>query len=154
MVTSVHSSHPTLSHTDDLAATWTDVLLLVGRILLGWAFLAAGYGKLGNIAGTAAYFASLGMSPPEFGAWIAGIAEVAIGATLIFGIATRYAALGAFVWVLLTTAIAHRYWAYPASAQFEQYTYFLKNVAIMGGTLFAFVTGGGRHSLDATLAKS
>ncbi len=39
MATSAHSSHPTFSYTDDIAATWTDFLLLVGRVLLGWYFL-------------------------------------------------------------------------------------------------------------------
>jgi hypothetical protein len=48
------SSHPALSCTDGYAATWTDFLLLAGRVLLGWIFLATGWSKLGNIAGTAA----------------------------------------------------------------------------------------------------
>jgi uncharacterized membrane protein YphA (DoxX/SURF4 family) len=109
------SSHPALSYTDDIAASWTDVVLLAGRIFLGWLFLAAGYGKL--------------------------------------GIATRYAAIATFVWVLVATAIAHRYWTYPPPAQAAQYNNFLKNIAIMGGALCAFVTGAGRYSIDAMLAK-
>jgi putative oxidoreductase len=55
--------------------------------------------------------------------------------------------------MLLATAIAHHYWSYPASAQDEQYYSFVKNVAIMGGALYAFVIGAGRYSLDAVLAK-
>jgi putative oxidoreductase len=125
----------------------------VGRVLLGWLFLAAGYSKIGNIAGTAGYFTSLGMSHPELSAWFAGSVEVVIGAALILGIATRYAALASLVWVLVSTAIAHRYWLYPAAAQFDQYNHFLKNIAIMGGTLYAFVTGAGRYSLDAMFAR-
>jgi putative oxidoreductase len=113
-----------LSHTDELAATWSDFLLLVGRLLLGWLFFASGYGKLGNIAGTAGYFTSLGMSPPEFLAWFAGFAEVILGVALILGIATRYAALASFAWLLVSTAIAHRYWTYPPSEQFSEYNKF------------------------------
>ena len=107
----------------------------------------------GGIAGTTAYFTSLGMSPPELWAWFAGIAEVVLGAALILGIATRYAALASFVWVLVATAIAHRYWTYPAAQQAGQYNNWLKNIAIMGGMLYVFVTGAGRYSLDAALAK-
>jgi putative oxidoreductase len=109
-----------------------------------WAglFFASGDGKLGNIAGTAGYFTSLGMSPPEFLAWFAGFAEVVLGVALILGIATRYAPLASFAWVLVSTAIAHRYWTYPASEQFGEYNNFLKNMSIMGGALYAFVTGG------------
>ena len=153
MTMSANSSHPTLAHTDSLAATWSDFLLLVGRVTLGWLFLASGYGKLGGIPGTTAYFTSLGISPPEFWAWFAGIAEVVLGAALILGIATRYAALASFVWVLVATAIAHRYWTYPAAQQVGQYNNWLKNIAIMGGMLYVFVTGSGRYSLDAALAK-
>ena len=153
MATSASPSHPSLSHTDNIAATWSDSLLLVGRVFLGWLFLASGYGKLGNIAGTTAYFTSLGMSPPEFWAWFAGIAELVLGAALILGIATRYAALATFVWVLVATAIAHRYWTYPAAQQTGQYNNWLKNIAIMGGALYAFVAGAGRYSVDTMLSK-
>jgi len=147
------SSHPALSHTDSLAAGWTDFLLLAGRILLGWLFLASGYAKLSNIAGTTAYFTALGVSPPEFIAWFAALAELVMGAALILGFATRYAALAAFVWVLVATAIAHRYWNYPAPAQGAQYNNFLKNLSIMGGLLALFVTGAGSYSADAKLSK-
>jgi len=115
--------------------------------------LASGYGKLTGIAGTTAYFTSLGMSPPGFWAWFAGFAESVLGAALILGLATRYAALATFVWVLVATVIAHRYWTYPAAQQGGQYNNFLKNIAIMGGTLYTFVAGAGRYSLDTMLSK-
>ena len=105
MTMSLNTSHPTLSHTDNIVAGWSPFLLLVGRVLLGWLFLASGYGKLSGIAGTTAYFTSLGMSPPEVWAWFAAIAELVLGTTLILGIATRYAALASFVWVLVATAM-------------------------------------------------
>ena len=85
--------------------------------------------------------------------WFAGIAELVIGVALILGFATRYAALATFIWVLVATAIAHRYWTYPAPAQRAQYNNFLKNLAIMGGALYVFGFGAGRFSVDAMLAK-
>jgi putative oxidoreductase len=145
------SSHPALSHADSMAASWSDFLLLVGRILLGWLFLASAYAKLGNIAGTTAYMTGMGLSPPEAMSWIAGLVELVLGLSLILGFATRYAALGTFIWVLIATAIAHRYWSYPAAAQGAQYNNFLKNIAIMGGALAIFIAGAGRFSADAKL---
>jgi putative oxidoreductase len=72
---------------------------------------------------------------------------------LILGLATRYAALATFVWVLVATAIGHRYWTYPAAQQAGQYNNFLKNIAIMGGALYTFVAGAGRYSVDTMLSK-
>jgi uncharacterized membrane protein YphA (DoxX/SURF4 family) len=95
----------------------------------------------------------LGLSSPELFAWFAAFVEVILGVGLILGLATRYVALASLLWVLVATAIAHRYWTYPASAQVGQYINWLKNIAIMGGTLYVFVTGAGRFSLDAMLAK-
>ena len=147
------SSHPALSYTDGIAASWSDFLLLVGRVLFGCLFLATGWLKFNTIAGNTAYFTSLGIPSPGTMVWVAGGTEVVLGAALILGIATRYAALASFVFVLIATAIAHRYWTYPAPAQGGQYFNFLKNLAIMGGALYVFVLGAGRYAVDAVLAK-
>jgi len=93
------------------------------------------------------------VTAPEIMAWFAGIVEVVLGAALILGIATRYSALAYFVWVVVATAIAHRYWTYPAVQQGGQYNNWLKNIAIMGGALYAFVAGAGRYSVDGMLSK-
>jgi len=147
------SSHPMLSCTDGIAASSSEFLLLVGRVLFGWVFLASGFAKLGNIAGTTIYFTNIGMSPPGLMAWFAGVFEFAVGAALILGFATRYAALATFIWVLVATYIAHRYWTYPAAQQGGQYINFLKNLSIMGGALYVFATGAGRLSVDAKLKR-
>jgi putative oxidoreductase len=150
MATSVHSSHPAFSHTDDIAATWTDFLLLAGRVLLGWSFLALGYGKLVNIPMITTSFASMGLAPAGPLAWLAGFVQVILGAALILGIATRYAGLASFVWALASIAIVQRY---PASEAPAIYQSVLKNIAIMGGALYAFAIGAGRYSLDALFAR-
>jgi putative oxidoreductase len=147
------TTHPYLSHTDNLAASTADILLLIGRILLGWLFLKAGWDKVMNIAGFTAYLTNLKVPNPGFWAWPAAVSEVVIGATLILGVATRYAALFTVVYVIIAIALAHRYWEYPAVQQGNQFNHFQKNLAIIGGSLVVFVTGAGRFSLDAMLAK-
>jgi putative oxidoreductase len=150
---SSESSPAMFSACDRLAASSTSALLLVGRILLGWVFFYSGYTKLMNIAGTTGYFTSLKMPAAGLWAWIAGIAEFAMGAALIVGVATRYAAVVVFIFVLIATALAHRYWEYPAAQVQGQFNNFLKNLSIMGGALLLFVTGAGRFSVDARLKK-
>jgi putative oxidoreductase len=149
-----NSTHPYLSYTDGIATSSADILLLIGRILLGWLFFKAGIDKLMSMAGFVGYLTNLKVPNPGFWAWPGAIAEVVIGAALILGLATRYAALFAFVYLIITIALAHRYWEYPAGQQLNaQFAHFLKNLALMGGSLAVFVTGAGRFSLDAILAK-
>jgi putative oxidoreductase len=155
-MSSTESSHPLLSHADGLAASATDVLLLVGRVLLGWLFLASSAGiggKLWNPAGFAGYLKALGAPAPEILSWIGALVEALVGAALILGIGTRYAALLCAVFLVIATALAHRYWQYPAAQVTAQYTNFLKNLAIFGSVLVIFVTGPGRFSIDHMLAK-
>ncbi len=85
--------------------------------------------------------------------WLVVLTELGIGVALIFGIATRYASLFPFVYLIIATAIAHRYWEAQPAAVATQYAQFCKNLAIMGGTLLLYVLGAGRFSLDAWLRR-
>jgi putative oxidoreductase len=145
------STHPALSRADAMAANSADVLLLVGRIMVGWIFAVSGWGKLMNIAGFATYLTNL--KAPAAMAYIAAPAEFAIGVALILGLATRYAAVIGAIFVVVATALAHRYWEYPPAAQQGQFVNFLKNLSILGGLLAIFVTGAGRYSVDRMLAR-
>ena len=133
---------------DGLATRSSDAILLVARILIGWIFLTNGWAKVLNLHGFVGYLTNLRVPNPGFWAWPAMAAEVLLGITLILGIATRYASLFAFVYLIITIALAHRYWEYPAAQMTAQYNNFCKNLAIMGGALALYLTGAGRFSLD------
>ncbi len=155
-VQTTESSHPSLSHADTIAASTTDAFLLVGRVLVGWLFLvsSAGIGgKLWNITGFAGYLKNLGVPAPEFLCWIGALVEFVIGAALILGVGTRYAALLCALFLVVATALAHRYWEYPAAQIVAQYNNFLKNLAVFGGALLIFAAGPGRFSVDHMLSK-
>lgn len=69
------------------------VLLLLLRLLFGYAFFEAGLGKLQNIERTAAFFATLHIPLPTLQAYLVGGIETAGGVLLMFGLASRLAGL-------------------------------------------------------------
>ena len=140
------------SRVDQFATSIADLLILIGRILLAWVFVGSAYGALLNFSGSVGYFRSLNLPVPYLFTMLTVALEVLLSVGLILGIATRYCAILTFLFVLSATAIAHRYWEYPAgSQQIGQYNHFLKNISIMGGALLILATGGGRFSLDRRL---
>lgn len=147
------SSPSMFSATDTYADKGADALALVARLLIGWLFLDYGWMKLMGYAGTVKYLAALHVPAPELLYWPSMLSEVIIGAALILGIATRYVSLFTFLYLIIATAIAHRYWEYPAAAVGAQYANFCKNLAIMGGALLLYVLGAGRFSIDAWLRR-
>ncbi len=148
------SSHALLSGVDGLAAKSADLLILIARVMLAWVFVGVAYGTITNFAGSLGYFTSLKLSAPLAWTWAALLGEILLSASLILGIGTRYAAILMIVFVVVATALAHRYWEFPAGPlQIGQYNNFLKNISIIGGALAIFVTGAGRYSLDRKLAK-
>ena len=148
------SPSPTIfAATDAYANRGGDALALVARLLIGWLFLDYGWMKLMGHDGTVRYLTGLHVPAPELMYWLVVLAELGIGVALILGIATRYASLFTFVYLIIATAIAHRYWEAPPAAVAAQYLNFCKNLAIMGGMLLLYMLGAGRFSLDAWLRR-
>src|SRR6185312_1268593 len=138
MSTSIqNSSHPALSGADSLATSMSDIVLLVGRIFIGWIFVRSGYGKIFDIPAYAATFPARGL--PAFLAYIAVPAEFFGGIALILGLATRYVVVVMIVFMLVATFSSHRYWEFTdAAVRRAQDSSFYKNMAMLGGFLFLF----------------
>jgi putative oxidoreductase len=151
MQTSDSSSLPILSHTDRLAAQWTDFLLLVGRVLMGWIFISSGWRKLMDVPGFVKTMPRRGL--PDFLGYVAPPVEFVGGICLILGFATRYAALVMLLFVIIASFSSHRYWAVEPAQVANQSSHFWKNVSMKGGLVFLFITGAGRYALDWVLAK-
>lgn len=117
--------------------------LLAGRVLLAYIFVLSGFGKMFSFAGTAGYMASKGMPMPELFLVGAIAVEFVGGLMLAVGWKARWAAWAIFLFLIPTTLIFHPVWSDPAQA-----IQFNKNLAIMGGMLFAAFMGPGRLSLD------
>ena len=149
-MTSTTINHP---YRDPFAMPFQDMLALIGRVVMAYLFVPAGWGKLVGFAGVSGYIASKGVPMPEVAAAIAVAVELGLGLLLLVGWQARWAALGLAVFVAVITPIFHAFWAVPEAQQMMQKQAFDKNLAIAGGLLLLTAFGAGRFSLDARRGK-
>lgn len=122
-----------------------DRAALAGRILFAVAFLGFGYEKLVmfGLGGTAAYMAKQGLPFPYLFAVVATVVEIGAALLLLVGYRTRCVALGFAIYVIVATLIGHH-----DISVFQNFSDFLKNLAIAGGLLAFVAYGAGAYSID------
>jgi putative oxidoreductase len=125
-----------------------DWAALIGRALLAFVFVPAGYSKIGGFAGTAGYMASKGLPAVEVLLALTIVLELGGGLMLLIGWKARWAALAIAGFTLLAALLFHNYWAMPEAEQMMQRLMFVKNLGIAGGLLMVFAFGPGRLSVD------
>lgn len=123
-------------------------LLLVGRVLVALLFTYFGYLKLVGYQGTINYFTRWQFPVPEATAVLAIAIELGGGILLLIGWKTRWVAWLFVLYVIIATAVAHRFWTYEAAQQFAQTSFFFKNLAIIGALIYIAAVGPGRLSVD------
>jgi putative oxidoreductase len=121
---------------------------LVGRILLSGLFFVAGYNKMMNVAGTTGYFGKLGLPMPEVLVWLVIAVEVLGALLILIGWQTRLVAWGLAIFTVATAVVGHKFWGIDPAQFNNQFTQFLKNLAIAGGFLMLAAYGPGRLSAD------
>ncbi|MBN8752385.1 MULTISPECIES: DoxX family protein [Variovorax] len=125
-----------------------DTLALIGRILVAYLFIPAGFGKLMGFGGTVGYITSAGLPLPEVAAAIAIIIELGLGIALLLGFKTRWTAIVMAIFTVVTALFFHKYWSAPDAMKMMQQINFNKNMAIAGGLLALAAFGAGRFSID------
>jgi putative oxidoreductase len=124
------------------------VVLLLARTLMASLFIVFAARGLLAFPVTAAYFASLGFPMPLAAAGLSIAIQLGAGLMLVLGWKTRYAAWLLVAYVLVATAVAHRYWEFDPAYQLGQLGNFYKNLAIVAGLMLLATFGPGRFSLD------
>ena len=117
---------------------------LLGRIGLALIFVVSGWSKIGGYAATQGYMDAMGVPSSLLPIVIA--AELLGGLAVLFGFATRWAALGLAVFALATGFLFH-----GAAGDQNQAIHLMKNIAIAGGFLVLAAHGAGRFSVDHAL---
>jgi putative oxidoreductase len=126
-----------------------DAVLLVGRLLMAALFLPSGIGKALGFSAFAASLASRGLPYPDALAAAAVLIEVLAPIAMIAGVLPRTSALSLFAFTVAATAIAHRYWEFAQPARRAQEINFFKNIGLLGGMLFYYVSGPGAWRLHS-----
>jgi putative oxidoreductase len=126
----------------------TSVGLLAVRWAVGIVFIAHGHNHIfggGKIAGTASWFAGLGMRPGWLHAWTASLTELGAGVLLILGLLTPLASagvIGTMVVALVTNHLRNGFFIFRPG---EGYEYVVTLIAVGFGL---GCVGSGRFSLD------
>lgn len=128
-----------------------DLALLAFRVAIGAVMFAHGWNHVfrgGKIEGTAGWFASLGMKPGILHAWLASLAELAAGVSLVLGLLTPLG--GAAVVGTMTVALVtnHRGNGFFIFRPGEGWEYVMTLIA--AGVALG-VVGPGQWSLDDLL---
>lgn len=124
-----------------------DLVLLIGRLLMAALFLPSGISKALGFSGFAASLATKGLPYPEAWAAAAIAIEILGPIALILGFLPRWTAVILIAFVVMASATTHRYWEFAdAAARRAQEVNFYKNVGIIAGLLFYFVSGSGAWS--------
>ena len=112
-------------------------LIVLAQIALGGAFLVAGVRNLLGFKVLTPIMAQLGAPLPQVALGIGIALQVVCGAALAAGVYPAWAAAGLAVFVVVATAIFHRFWEHQGPERVEHVNGFISNVALVGGFLLA-----------------
>lgn len=122
-------------------ATWLPLLLL--RVFVGGFFFETGLGKVGDLGAMTERFAAWGIPAPAFNAALSGVAELACGALVAFGLITRLASIPMVI-NMAVAVVAVKLEKVTSVVDFVELDEPLYALAFL---LFVF-TGPGKVSLD------
>lgn len=128
-----------------------NLALLMFRVIVGFVFLAHGVNHIwrgGKIAGTARWFASLGMKPGILHAWLASLMELVAAALLFAGLLTPFAGAAVIGVMLVAWITNHRGNGFFIFRPGEGWEYVM-TLTFCG--LLLSVLGAGEWSLDHAL---
>jgi len=111
----------------------------IGRAFIGALFLISGLGKIAGFAGVAGWMASAGLPFASLLLAATIAIEVGGGLLLILGFQARWAALLIALFLIPVTATFHAFWSADAASFQNQFTQFLKNLAIFGGLVLVYL---------------
>lgn len=127
-----------------------NLALLALRVVAGLTLAAHGYNHLfrgGKVQGTGRWFASIGMKPGVFHAWLASITELAAGLGFALGLLTPLCAAGFVGTLFVAVWTVHRFNGFFITKEGWEYVTVLMVLAVG-----VAIIGPGDWSLDSALS--
>ena len=115
-------------------------IFIIGRVLLGGAFVVFGIRNFGNIERLSGVLAKKNIPQPR--TWIlAGIAiQIVGGLAVASGILAAWGAAALIAFLYLAVYWFHDFWAYPQAERYPHVTAWIMNTALAGGFLMVIGT--------------
>ena len=129
------------------------LLSFLGRVLFCGIFVMSALGnKIPNFAQVLETMQSEGIPQPRLMLIGAIVVLLAGSGLVIVGYGARIGAALLLIFLILATYYFHDFWTHPSdSAEYaQQRIQFMKNVALMGGTLIIIANGAGAWSFHRT----
>jgi uncharacterized membrane protein YphA (DoxX/SURF4 family) len=120
-----------------------DLGLLLVRVGLALVFIAHGWAKIGDMAGTVTFFSILQLSP--FWAYLVAYTELFAGIAMLLGILTNWAGLLLAVTMIVAIALAKLSKGFLGGYEFD--------IVLFLGALAIVLAGPGRYTIQNILKK-
>jgi len=112
-----------------------ELLLVIGRLLLGGIFVFAGMRHLFIIPGVSQAIAQRGVPAPRLVLVSGTVFQIAAGLLLILGIVVPIAALGLAIFTIAASVMLLNFWSMEGAAREGALNGWLSNLGVIGGLL-------------------
>jgi putative oxidoreductase len=131
------------------------ILNILGRFFFVLIFLMSAIGnKIPNYGGTVKYMESEGVPAPMILLAGAIVFLIAGGLSILVGFKAKIGATLLLIFLILANYWFHDFWTFDdAQVKQTQTIAFMKNLALIGGTLMIIARGSGAGSLDRKISK-
>ena len=110
-------------------------LLLVGRLLLGGAFLYFGIRNFLSFPKLRPGFAAKGLPMPDVALTLGLLLQTLGGAMVLVGVLVPLGAAAIVLFLILATTIYHPFWVFTGEERLPHLSAFATNCALVGGAL-------------------
>ena len=112
-----------------------ELLLVIGRVLLGGIFVVAGLRHLFKVGGVSQGLSQRGVPAPRLVLLPGTAFQIAAGLLLTFGILVPIAALGLVIFTIVASVMLLNFWSVEGMAREGALNGWLSNLGVIGGLL-------------------